>query len=77
MQKLDILGTYFPINLYENINEEIINAGWEKGDAVWCIIPYEIGGANTEKSCLINLPGLKKGYSERLNRSMIMGFFPE
>ena len=64
-------------NLYENINEEIINAGWEKGDAVWCIMPYELGSANVKRSCLINLPGLDKGYSERLNRSIIIGYFPE
>ena len=58
------------------MNQELINAGWSKGDAVWCIVPM-VAVPAYYKTCLINLPGLKKGYSERLKRSEITGYFPE
>ena len=63
--------------LYVDTDQQLLDAGWRDGDAVWCVVPYEVGPEASEQACAVTLPGLRMGYSERLGRALIIGWFPE
>jgi hypothetical protein len=62
--------------LYNETDQAILDAGWQRGDAVWCVIPYEVGPDTADRACHVTLPGLTQRYSERLGRAWIIGWFP-
>lgn len=62
--------------LYSATDLAILDAGWQPGDAVWCVVVYEIGPEASERACHVTLPGLTKQYTERLERATIIGWFP-
>ena len=50
-------------------------AGWEPGDAVWCVIPFEYGEATLD-ACDLSLPGLERTVEERRSRAVVVGWLP-
>lgn len=63
--------------LMEGADQSLLNAGWSKGTAVWCVIPYEVGPEATDLACRIGLSGLKQKVFVRGKRAIIAGWYPE
>lgn len=62
-------------SLVDDPDAAAVGAGWEPGDAVWCVVPYEYGEATLD-ACAITLPGLTRVVEHRGLRALVVGWLP-
>jgi hypothetical protein len=62
-------------SLLDDPDGAAIAAGWEPGDAVWCVVPFEYGMATLD-ACALTLPGLERAVEHRGTRALVVGWLP-
>jgi hypothetical protein len=65
-----------PSPLYDHLDQVVLGAGWARGTAVWCVVPFEVGLEGSSRACHLNLPGLTKKIEVRGQRANIIGWLP-
>jgi hypothetical protein len=61
--------------LYDDLSS-VLAARWRPGEAVWCIMPYEMGSEASSEACRVDVPGLTKAIDVQGIRARIVGWMP-
>lgn len=62
-------------SLIDDLDGELTRAGLASFDAVWCVVPFELGPDDADLACRLGAPGWTREIDHRGTRAIIIGWF--